>query len=196
MDIAGHAALVTGGAPASAPARELARQGARVAVLDRNAAGRRRSPRDRRAGRVGRLRHLATPPARSLRWLDVRPRTARRACDDEHGRHRQRQAHRRQGRLARAAGRLPSAWCGSTRSAPHNITRPRWPRWSRLSRWKMASAAWSSTPPRWRPRRPGRPGGVFASAKGGIVGMIAAGARSAQFGVRWAPSRRACSSRR
>ncbi len=41
MDIAGHAALVTGGASGlgAATARELARQGAKVAVLDRNADG-------------------------------------------------------------------------------------------------------------------------------------------------------------
>ncbi|MFT3664105.1 SDR family NAD(P)-dependent oxidoreductase [Piscinibacter sp.] len=41
MDIAGHAALVTGGASGlgAATARELARLGARVAVLDRNAEG-------------------------------------------------------------------------------------------------------------------------------------------------------------
>ena len=41
MDIAGHAALVTGGASGlgAATARELARQGAKVAVLDRNAEG-------------------------------------------------------------------------------------------------------------------------------------------------------------
>ena len=41
MDIAGHAALVTGGASGlgAAIARELARQGAKVAVLDRNAEG-------------------------------------------------------------------------------------------------------------------------------------------------------------
>lgn len=41
MDIHGHAALVTGGASGlgAATARELARQGARVAVLDRNAEG-------------------------------------------------------------------------------------------------------------------------------------------------------------
>jgi NAD(P)-dependent dehydrogenase (short-subunit alcohol dehydrogenase family) len=41
MNIQGHAALVTGGASGlgAATARELARQGARVAVLDRNAEG-------------------------------------------------------------------------------------------------------------------------------------------------------------
>ncbi|MDA0191607.1 MAG: SDR family NAD(P)-dependent oxidoreductase [Proteobacteria bacterium] len=41
MDIHGHAALVTGGASGlgAATARELARQGAKVAVLDRNAEG-------------------------------------------------------------------------------------------------------------------------------------------------------------
>ncbi len=41
MDIAGHAALVTGGASGlgAATARELARPGAKVAVLDRNAEG-------------------------------------------------------------------------------------------------------------------------------------------------------------
>ncbi len=41
MDITGHAALVTGGASGlgAATARELARQGAKVAVLDRNAEG-------------------------------------------------------------------------------------------------------------------------------------------------------------
>ncbi len=41
MDIHGHAALVTGGASGlgAATARELARQGAKVAVLDRNADG-------------------------------------------------------------------------------------------------------------------------------------------------------------
>ncbi len=41
MDIAGHAALVTGGASGlgAATARELARLGAKVAVLDRNAEG-------------------------------------------------------------------------------------------------------------------------------------------------------------
>ena len=58
MDIAGQAALVTGGASGlgAATARELARRGAKVAVLDRNAegaAGRRR--RDRRHRH--RLRH-------------------------------------------------------------------------------------------------------------------------------------------
>ena len=106
MKIEGQAALVTGGASGlgEATARELARLGAKVAVLDRNAELADQGGRGHRR-RGLRLRH------HRHRQRERRARQGRRgarpgAHPDEHRRHRQRQAHRRQGRQRRAAGRL------------------------------------------------------------------------------------------
>ena len=86
MKIEGQAALVTGGASGlgEATARELARRGAKVAVLDRNGEGAKRwRPRSSR-GDVGRRSACACDitddrQRRSPRSTRPPPRTARRA---------------------------------------------------------------------------------------------------------------------
>ena len=167
MDIAGTAALVTGGAsgPRAATARELARLGARVAVLDRNAEGAKAVAAEIGAnGSVG-LGCDICDTASVIAALG-RPRRPRPGAPaDERGRHRQRQAHRRQGRLARAAGRLRARGARQPdRHLQHHA-----PRGGRNGQARAAG--------RWRARRdrqhrlggglrqPGRPGSVFGQQR-------------------------------
>jgi NAD(P)-dependent dehydrogenase (short-subunit alcohol dehydrogenase family) len=106
MNIQGHSAIVTGGGSGlgEAVARELARLGAKVAVLDINAANAQRVAAD--IGGLGLAADIcdtASPDSRAGRG---RSRPWHVAHRDEHRRHRHGQTRGGQGRPARAAGRL------------------------------------------------------------------------------------------
>jgi NAD(P)-dependent dehydrogenase (short-subunit alcohol dehydrogenase family) len=106
MNIQGQAALVTGGGSGlgEATARELARLGAKVAVLDVNLANAQKVAAE--IGGVACQCDITNTDSvqAAHRWRRRRPRPG--AHPDEHRRHRRGQAHRRQGRQRRPAGRL------------------------------------------------------------------------------------------
>ncbi len=140
MKIEGQAALVTGGGSGlgEQTARELARRGARVTVLDVNGAWPRKPPRrDRRIGVRCDITDTESVKA-ALAVADERHGPAR--LLDECRRRRHRKAHRRQGWSRRAARGLRRVVKVDLVGA-YNVRRLVAARMAELRRWPTANAA-------------------------------------------------------
>ena len=187
MKIEGQVALVTGGASGlgAETARELARRGAKVAVLDRNGEGAKAVAAEiaaqRGAGSALGIACDITSSRQRRRRACRRHRRARRAADrHEHRRHRHCETDHRQGRHADAARRLHAR--RRRQSGRHLQRHPprrgadrearsaaRWRRHQRARRDGLHCLG-------RRLRRPGRPGGLCGIERGDRLAHLAFGA--------------------